>query len=394
MARDYTPPRADGRVLSTLGFKQFLLRQTRPRLAFDPEMPPAGFGPWKERVREKLLELMRFPEAPPQPDPERLWSQPREGYRLEKWECYPEPGSVVPYLVLIPDGVSERAPAPAVLCFPGSAHPKEWLAGEPAPWEGYPVRPHLEKNDMARQVARAGMVAVAVDNPGTGELVEQPEALGLSELGTGRVKLSQDLIAIGRSYVGLSAFQKGVILDWAKRLPYVRRDRIALSAHSLGTEPAMVLGALHPDLAAVVSNDYAASQLVQEQHLAPSDDGTHVRVTMPLWHCIPDFWLWLDLPDLLAAIAPTPLLLTEGGHWSVLDHIRSAYAVAGAPDHLSIHHYAKYADPEARVSDGKPLPYGLTLAEYLDACNVDVPNHYFKGEVAVPWLKRVLTEDA
>lgn len=390
MTTDYRTERSDGSSVSSLGFKQHLLRNLTPKLAFDPDMAAADFPDWKTRVREKLLELMRYPDVPPQPPPRRLDSGPRDGYRLEKWECYPEPGSVVPFLVLVPDGVSERSPAPAVLCFPGSAHPKEWLAGEPAPWEGYPVRPHREKNDMARQVVRAGMVAVAIDNPGTGELVEQPAELGESCLGAGRVKLSQDLVAVGRNYVGLSAFQKHVILDWVRTLPFVRRDRIALSAHSLGTEPAMVLGVLDPGIAAVVSNDYLASQLVQEQHLGPSDDGRHIRITMPLWHLIPDFWLWLDLKELLAAMAPTPLLLTEGGHWSFIAQVRRAYEVAGTPDALEVHHYPAYSDPAARVTDGKPLPYGLTMDEYLTACNVDVPNHYFKGEVAIPWLEHRL----
>ena len=391
MAKDYDPPRDDGRFLSTLGFKQHLLRGLKPRLALDHSLPSQDFPKWKSRVQTKLRELMRFPSPPPQPAPTKLWSVPRQGYRLEKWESFPEPGSVVPFLLLIPDSVSEDSPAPAVLCFPGSTQPKEWLAGEDDPWEGYPQRPHRDINDMARQIAREGMVAVAVDNPGTGELVEQPQRLGASCLGNGRVKLSNDLIAVGRHYVGLSAYQKTVILRWVKQLPIVRTDRIALSGHSLGTEPAMVLAVLDPSIAAVVSNDYAASQVAQEQHLAPSNDDQHIRMTLALWHSIPDFWTWLDLSELLAAIAPTPLLLTEGGHWQTLQHIQRAFEIAGVPSNLTIRHYPKYQNPDARTSDGKPLPFGLTLEEYLTACNVDVPAHSFKGSIAVPWLKRVLT---
>ena len=390
MSTDYRTDREDGRFLSSLGFKQHLLRNLRPLLAFDPDLPPTEFSAWQDRVRRKLLELMRYPDPPPQPAPRRVACEARDGYRLERWESYPEPGCVVPFLLLVPDGASAAHPVPLVHCYPGSAHPKEWLAGEEAPWPGYPMRPHWEKNDMARQVVRAGMAAIAIDNPGTGELVEQPEALGESCLGAGRSKLSQDLIAVGRSYVGLSAYQKHVILAWSRALPYIRPDRIAISAHSLGTEPAMVLGVLEPGLAAIVSNDYLASQVVQEQHLGPSDDGKHIRITLPLWHLIPDFWLWLDLNELLAAIAPTPLLLTEGGHWSAIERLRRAYDVAGAPKALEIHQYPAFADPASRIHDGRPLPDGLTLAEYLLASNVDVPNHHYKGAVAIPWLQRHL----
>tara|TARA_B100000700_G_C14477773_1_gene593624 strand:+ start:323 stop:535 length:213 start_codon:yes stop_codon:yes gene_type:complete len=53
-------------------------------------------------------------EVPPQLEPAQLWIEEREGYRLEKWEAYPEPGSVVPYLVLIPDGVDHDNPGATV----------------------------------------------------------------------------------------------------------------------------------------------------------------------------------------------------------------------------------------------------------------------------------------
>lgn len=41
----------------------------------------------------------------------------RDGYRIEKWESYPLPGSVVPYLVLIPNGVDSGHKVSAVLLY-------------------------------------------------------------------------------------------------------------------------------------------------------------------------------------------------------------------------------------------------------------------------------------
>ncbi|HIM28852.1 MAG TPA: hypothetical protein EYG57_04760 [Planctomycetes bacterium] len=59
----------------------------------------AAFAEWRLNVRVKLLELMAFPEAPPQPDPKKLCSKSREGYTLEKWEIYPAPYKAVERLV-------------------------------------------------------------------------------------------------------------------------------------------------------------------------------------------------------------------------------------------------------------------------------------------------------
>ena len=89
--------RSDRRHLSTRGFIQHLLRSADPKLAFDPEFTPEELEGWRLRVRARLEQLMNFPEVPPQPAPEELWTKERDGYRLEKWEVYPEPGSVVPY---------------------------------------------------------------------------------------------------------------------------------------------------------------------------------------------------------------------------------------------------------------------------------------------------------
>ena len=131
----YPPARVDGRHGTTMAFCQHLLRTTTGRLAWRPGLDDAGFALWRQRVRDKLAELLALPPeliAPgtaPDPPPVRLWAEPRDGYRLEKWETYPEPGSVVPLLMLVPDTVDDARPGAAVMCFPGSASSKElWPA--------------------------------------------------------------------------------------------------------------------------------------------------------------------------------------------------------------------------------------------------------------------------
>lgn len=384
--------RPDGRHVSTRGFVQFLMRDARPQLAFDPTCTPEELARWQSRVRSKLRELLHFPDVPPQPAPVKLWSQERKGYVLEKWEAYPEPGSVVPFLVLIPGGASRKRPLPAVLCVPGSSDTKENLAGEP------PLHPsfqpdgrshdgwrHAQRNQQAVQFAKAGMVAVAVDHPGNGELSDL--ALHRGTASDDRDTIARYLIDFGRDYISLSAFQKMHIVQWLRTQPFVDAARVAVSGHSLGTEPILVMAVLDPGIRAIVWNDFLCPNIERAKvSTKPNDKGLRPRANW-LGHCIPGLWNWFDYPDLVASFAPRPLILTEGGPTHALELVRKAYAIAGAPNNVAIYYYPRYANPAAR-RDGAPIPEGLDEPEWFQYANVDVDRHYFKGYLAVPWLAR------
>ena len=317
---------------------------------------------------------MCFPEVPAQPEPKRIWSKPREGYRLERWEAYPEPYSVVPYYVLIPDGVSQQSPAPGVICFPGSTWSKEGLAGEPelgktdvaddAKWRD---------NRMAYHYVRRGFVAVAAENAATNELASPLRP---------RSQLSVMGLWMGRSYEAISVFQKACILQWFVKQPFVDAKRIATSGHSLGAKPADILGVLYPDLVeAVVHNDFVCNWL--ERAVAEN-------LTVPGAHqIVPGIFQWFDYTDLEAALAPRPLLFTEGGRANQIAKIRAAYSLLGASDPMQVYQYEKYADPKSRLYEDAELPIGITMEEYFLYANVDVPRHRFHPDRAVPWLAEV-----
>ena len=382
--------RSDGRHLSTRGFVQHLLRSSEPKLAFNPEFTTEELEEWRLRVRVKLEQLMNFPEVQPQPAPEKLWTKQRDGYRLEKWEVYPEPGSVVPYLVLIPSGATSVHPAPAVMCFPGSSGTKENLAGEPPLHASFKTNGrihdgwrHAVRNQQAIQFAKAGIIAVAVDHPGNGELSDLAKYRGATT--DDRNTLARYLIDSGRHYIGLSVFQKRQILEWLRAQPFVDTDRIALSGHSLGTEPLLVMAVLDPHIQAMVWNDFLCPNIERTKVTTkPNKNGVRPPANW-LGHCVPGLWEWFDYPDLVAAFAPRPLILTEGGPTHSLNLVRKAYEIAGARENVSIHYYPKYSNPTNRL-DGEPIPEGLDQAGWFEYANVDAPHHYFKGYFAVPWL--------
>ena len=384
--------RPDGRHASTRGLIQHLLRNAKPKLGFDPSFTPDEFAKWQREVRAKMFELMNFPEPPPQPEPKKLWTRKREGHVLEKWELYPEPGSVVPFLLLIPKGATGSNPAPAVMCFSGSSGTKENLAGEPPLHPAFQLDDrshagvrHADRNQQALQFAKAGMVTVAVDHPGNGELSDLAKHRATTK--DDRSTLARYLIDFGRDYISLSVFQKRQIMAWLRQRPYVDTDRIALSGHSLGTEPLLVMAVLDPKIQGIVWNDFLCPNIERTKvSTKPNSRGVRPQANW-LGHCVPGMWQWFDYPDLVAAFAPRPLILTEGGPTHSLNLVRQAYEKAGATKNLAIHHYPMFSDP-AKRKDGKPIPEGLDIYEWFDYAHVDPPRHFFKGYLAVPFLTR------
>ncbi len=111
--------RTDGRALRTRGAVEGLMRRHAPRLTFRPnEISADSFGTWKSEMKAAMARLMRHPEAQTT-EPKMIKRVQRDGYVIEKWESYPLDSTVVPFLVLIPEGVDSNHPAPAALCIPG-----------------------------------------------------------------------------------------------------------------------------------------------------------------------------------------------------------------------------------------------------------------------------------
>lgn len=388
MAENFRSTRPDGRHRSSLAALMAELREMQPELAFRPEMDHREFEEWQKAVKAKVRELMRFPPVVPQPPPKLLDEAPRDGYRLQRWEFYPNRWTAVPFLLLIPDGAAAQARAPGVLCFPGSATSKELLAGEPnLPHPNCANRKFAERNAMAKHYVNAGMVAAVFDNPGTAELAEFNPPDRETQWQT-RTKLVQGYLAAGCHYPGISVFQKLLFLEWFRKLEYLDAARLAVSGHSLGTETAMFLGLLCDEIKVVIYNDFLCDErrrYTAVTNMEPDeidDDGN--------WHMIPGFWRWFGFSDLLAAVAPKYLSINEGGPDELIDKVRRAYAVNRAEERLAVHYYPRFARPESRPGSGRALPAeNLTRKEFFEQYAwVDVPDHSFRAEPSLQMIKK------
>lgn len=377
--------RSDNRALRTRGAVEGLMRRNLPRLTFNRKIDPDSFPSWKSKMKASMEALMHHPDSPSAPA-KLIKRVRRENYTLEKWESYPLDSTVVPFLVLIPDNIDKDKPVPAVLCIPGFGQTKELLAGEKP--GNFSLNEEFDstnaKNCMALDYVKEGLVAVAVDNPSCGELSDDGHFDYLES--------SRFLLECNWSYLGLSSWQDRVILNWMKEQPYINPDKIIVSGFSLGTEPLMVLGLLDDSIYAFVYNDF----LCRTRERALVMDKLTENNTRPfpnsIEHLIPGFLMEFDFPDIVAALAPRPVICTEGGLDRDFAIIATAYDIAGQPNNFEWHHYPKYSDRASRQQI-EVLPSGIDRDTYFRLVNVDPPSHYFKKELVMPWIHRILSND-
>lgn len=346
---------------STRRVAEQIMRNNPPRLYFKPEtMTPDSFPRWQAQMSEAMARLMKHPQAQAAL-PKLESSQRKEGYTLERWLSFPLDSVVVPFYVMIPDSLSGFS----ALCIPGFGQTKERLISE---------------NGQGWQLMKEGVIAVVVDNPSCGELNDG----GVNDY----VVSSRFLLEMGWSWLGLASWQDKVILDWMKTDPRIDANNIIVSGFSLGTEPLMVLGLLDPTIKAFVYNDFLCRTRERALTMNKRDANGHRPYPNNLEHLIPGFFLEFDFPDIVAALAPRPVICTEGGMDRDFRIVAQAFELAGAPDNFESHHYPKYADPANRVQL-EEMPNGVDRDEFFRLANVDPPSHGYKIPLVSAWLKKL-----
>lgn len=375
--------REDGRFNSTFAAFMEKMRNTKPLLSLPDKLTKKEYDVWRTQLKDKVREMLLFPQNPFLPEAKKLDSVKRDTYTVEKWEFYPDEYTAVPFLILIPDKIRN---APAVMCFPGSTASKEALAGEPlldkaqCTFMKFP-----ERIKMAYHYVKNGMVAIAFDNPETAECaldIERDHDWGYSS----RLQLCHGLNQMGYCYFGLSVFQKLCIIEFIKKLPYVDENKIAVSGHSLGCDDAMYMGLLSDDVKAIVFNDLVCDE--KHRYFSTTEyDERNMCNSSGVWHEIPGAFKYYSRPDILSALAPKYLALNEGGSQYHLDKIIGAYRLNDAEERLQITHYPKFQDECMRSTQYEPLNYGYTELSYFDYTNTDGPDHSFRVEPSIKLLK-------
>lgn len=379
MPEDFETQRPDGRYESDVAWAHELVRSMKPVLSLDTVEHPRDFPAWRASVREKLRELLQVPDPLPKVEFKLLAEEPRDGYRLRTYEFYPEPKLAVRMMMLVPDAAAEgRAKVPAMVSLPGSGASLESLAGEPDEYVcHFPAR-----NRQSWFFAKMGIVGVALENPATAHNGVE----GVNHY-AGQGQFARLMTLAGRSNWGFVTTHVLETIAFLRSLPFVDETRIGVSGMSLGCIPALYAAVLDEGIAAVIYNDFVSSWAANATSVTKRL-GAGVDARRPF-----GFHKWFDdEPDLMAAVAPRPMIFAEGGSWrNCIEKAKRGYELAGAPDNLTVRYYEKYADPASRKYEDVDLheATGLTENDYLLFSNVDAAQHGFHPDVNLPWLAEV-----
>jgi hypothetical protein len=379
MPEDFESQRADGRYESSVAWAQDMVRNMKPIYSLDTVKRPEDFPAWRAKVRAKLRELLQVPDPLPKVEFKLLEEEPRDGYRLRTYEFYPEPKLAVRMMMLVPDAAAEgKAKVPAMVSLPGSGASLESLAGEPDEYVcHFPAR-----NRQSWFFAKMGIVGVALENPATAHNSVE----GVSHF-TCQAQFARLMTLAGRSNWGFVTTHVLETIEFLRSLPFVDAKRVGVAGMSLGCIPALYSAVLDEDIAAVVYNDFVSSWAANATSVTKRLGGS-VDARRPY-----GFHKWFDdEPDLMAAVAPRPMIFAEGGSWkNCIEKVQRGYMLAGASKKLAIRYYEKYADPASRKYEDVDLHQakGLTANDYLIFSNVDAGQHSFHPDVNLPWLAEV-----
>jgi len=301
----------------------------------------------REEIKRVLLEFLgEAPRSKPPLAARVVEETSRAGHVLRKLAFQTEPGEFVPAYLLIPKNLKGRAPV--VLC----PH-QTTQAGmkEPA---GLAGNPQLQ---TALHLVERGFVTFTYD------------ALCFGERHDAASGHYGDAIPFYRkhprwSLMGKMLWDLSRAIDYLETLDFVDKNRIASIGHSHGGYTTLFGMAFDERIKAGVSNcgfdtfriDGNTFRWSKATALLPKLGfyATNPRLNMEVYRAVPDSGVVdvpFDMHELLALIAPRPLLLSTSdedfvfpnGGWSArraIERVKPVYELLGARDNLSSYFFS------------------------------------------------------
>lgn len=245
-------------------------------------------------LREKLLQCL----GGEWPKPCALNVKPRKtipqkGFKIESLYYDAEPHDSVPAMLLIPDGVSAKNPAPAIAVWHQHAGQYHLGKSEPAGLAGNPM------HHTGAALAREGYVVLCPDALCFEERQdpEKRQKGGRYE----RFEFLRQTVA-GKCMAWKNILDMKRAIDFLVSRPEVDPKRLGCYGHSMGSTHTWLVGPWEERLKCLVANC-----------CLPTYKGIHRE---KLLHCFPNFipgWhAYGDTPDIAALIAPRALHLNFG----------------------------------------------------------------------------------
>ena len=213
----------------------------------------------------------------------------KDGYTIESLYYQVEPDEQVPALLLVPDGVGQNKPAPAVICL--HQHQFRYGKNEPAGLDGAPM------HHTGAALAREGYVVLCPDMLCFGERRDEKLRNGEYE----RFEFLRFLVN-GKclAWKNVLDIKRGVDLLVQRR--EVDSERLGCYGHSMGSTNTYMVGPWEPRLNCFVCNCCLPTyKAIHREHML---------------HCfanyVPGLLQYGDTSNIAALIAPRPLHMNFG----------------------------------------------------------------------------------
>lgn len=278
--------------------------QKRP-YAFRAENLPA-FSNWKAQSRKMLGNIMGLNLMEPCGlSFHKLGENKEDGYRRIKGILQTEPEIFMPLYLLIPDSLKDGEKRPCVIAAHGhGAGGKVSVAGVS---ENPAVCERIQKYhcDYGVDLVQQGYVVFCPDARGSGERRESRQQGNEADktLSCSCDLLNFAAISLGGSLAGMWTWDLMRLIDFAQTLPFCDDSRIACCGFSGGGLQTLWLTALDDRVKCAVISGYFHG--FRDSVLTTNLCGCNF---------IPHLWQNMDLCDVVALIAPRPLLIESGNH--------------------------------------------------------------------------------
>ena len=297
-----------GQVVTSLGGETvFTLNQKRAQ-QLNRNLPPISnrgqATAFRKTMQERIRQVAAVPDATAKPTIRPYGVIQRDGYRIEKFIYETEPGILIPSLLFVPESSGKK---PAIVYVHGRGKSVD-----------------ADEGGEIETFTKAGYVVLAIDPRGIGETNSLEDFNG-SDFPRyfGQWNSTMTGLLMGKSLLGMRVFdvQKGLNLLAAR--PEVDSSRISAIGKEAGGVPLLLAAVLDDRIGRLaLENTLVSYGAVVNQQL-------HQKVFENVaWGALKSF----DLPDLVSAMTPRPVWVTNGvnplGNQLPIPKVSEAYKAA------------------------------------------------------------------
>jgi dienelactone hydrolase len=260
---------------------------------------PGSKAAWereRKKVRQQLWELLgNLPPRPKRPAVETLNREDRGDYLLEKFQFQNGAGATVPGYLLLPKGLSAKAPA-ILYC--------HWHGGQYDVGKDEVFGTNATPVAAGPELVKRGYIVIAIDAYCFGERNGQGPG-GLCEKGAaGEMTASKFNLWLGRSLWSMIVRDDLMALDYLCSRPEVDSNRVGVTGISMGATRTWWAMALDERLKAGV----AVCCLTRYQNLIEHES----LKSHGIYYFVPGMLRHFDTEAVVALSAPRPLLFLSG----------------------------------------------------------------------------------